>query len=218
MQTSFSKSSLKVTNNVNNANANGGNGGTGGNNGCSYKTFLACNPRDYDWKGGLRFKQGVVKPKLLWGMTWVHFMEVLCGRVIPSNKMEKLERLLCTVLFDSGADFSFISTKFMPLLNVRPSIVSPGYVIEVANGKKEEFDRIIHDCKLELGNSLFTIDLIPWVWKIAKPLTSLTQKNKKYEWGVEQEEAFQTLKDNLCNAPILLLPDEIEDFVVYCDA
>ncbi|GJS34243.1 putative reverse transcriptase domain-containing protein [Tanacetum coccineum] len=28
-------------------------------------------------------------------------------------------------------------------------------------------------------------------------------KNKKYEWGVKQEEAFQTLKDNLCNAPIL---------------
>ncbi|GJU54186.1 putative reverse transcriptase domain-containing protein [Tanacetum coccineum] len=66
-----------------------------------------------------------------------------------------------TVLFDSGADFSFISTKFAPLLNVKPSIVSPGYVIEVANGKKEEVDRIIRDCKLELGNFLFTIDLIP---------------------------------------------------------
>ncbi|GJU19762.1 putative reverse transcriptase domain-containing protein [Tanacetum coccineum] len=66
-----------------------------------------------------------------------------------------------TVLFDSGANFSFISTKFVPLLNVKPSIVSPGYVIEVANSKKEEVDRIIRDCKLELGNSLFTIDLIP---------------------------------------------------------
>ncbi|GJY94014.1 putative reverse transcriptase domain-containing protein [Tanacetum coccineum] len=54
--------------------------------------------------------------------------------------------------------------------------------------------------------------------KIAKPLTSLNHKNKKYEWGVEQEEAFQTLKDNLCNAPILSLPDGVEDFVVYCDA
>ncbi|GJU17675.1 putative reverse transcriptase domain-containing protein [Tanacetum coccineum] len=38
-----------------------------------------------------------------------------------------------TVLFDSRADFSFISTKFAPLLNVKPSIVSHGYVIEVAN-------------------------------------------------------------------------------------
>nr|GEZ00813.1 hypothetical protein [Tanacetum cinerariifolium] len=53
--------------------------------------------------------------------------------------------------------------------------------------------------------------------KIEKPLTSLTQK-KKYEWGVEQDEAFRTLKDNLCNAPILSLPDVVEDFVVYCDA
>ncbi|GJV74029.1 putative reverse transcriptase domain-containing protein [Tanacetum coccineum] len=34
----------------------------------------------------------------------------------------------------------------------------------------------------------------------------------------EQEEAFQTLKDNLCNAPILSLPDEPEDFIDYCDA
>nr|GEX93246.1 putative reverse transcriptase domain-containing protein [Tanacetum cinerariifolium] len=54
--------------------------------------------------------------------------------------------------------------------------------------------------------------------KIAKPLTSLTQKNKKYELVLEQDEAFQTLKDNLCNAPILSSPDGIKDFVVYCDA
>ncbi|GJZ58584.1 putative reverse transcriptase domain-containing protein [Tanacetum coccineum] len=47
--------------------------------------------------------------------------------------------------------------------------------------------------------------------KIAKPLTSLTQKNQKYEWGEKQEEAFQTLKDNLCNAPILSLLDGVED-------
>ncbi|GJX38607.1 reverse transcriptase domain-containing protein [Tanacetum coccineum] len=54
--------------------------------------------------------------------------------------------------------------------------------------------------------------------KIAKPLTLLTQKNQEYEWGEKQEEAFRTLKDNLCNAPILSLPNEVEDFVVYYDA
>ncbi|GKA42306.1 putative reverse transcriptase domain-containing protein [Tanacetum coccineum] len=47
-----------------------------------------------------------------------------------------------TVLFDSGADFSFISTEFAPLLNVRPSIVNPGYVIEVADGHGS-FDVIV---------------------------------------------------------------------------
>ncbi|GJW16361.1 putative reverse transcriptase domain-containing protein [Tanacetum coccineum] len=54
--------------------------------------------------------------------------------------------------------------------------------------------------------------------KIAKPLISLTQKNKKYVWGIEQEEAYQTLKSKLCDAPILSLPDGVEDFIVYYDA
>ncbi|GJW49707.1 putative reverse transcriptase domain-containing protein [Tanacetum coccineum] len=54
--------------------------------------------------------------------------------------------------------------------------------------------------------------------KIAKPLTELTQKNKKYIWGENQESAFQLLKQKLCEAPILALPEGNDDFVVYCDA
>ncbi|GJR13308.1 putative reverse transcriptase domain-containing protein [Tanacetum coccineum] len=53
---------------------------------------------------------------------------------------------------------------------------------------------------------------------IAKPLILLTRKNKKFEWGDEQENAFQNLKDMLCDAPILALPEGPNDFVVYCDA
>ncbi|GJT04763.1 putative reverse transcriptase domain-containing protein [Tanacetum coccineum] len=52
----------------------------------------------------------------------------------------------------------------------------------------------------------------------AKPLTKLTQKNKKYEWGEDEEEAFQMLKQKLFSAPILALPEGSEDFVVYYDA
>ncbi|GKD80228.1 putative reverse transcriptase domain-containing protein [Tanacetum coccineum] len=44
---------------------------------------------------------------------------------------------------------------------MKHSFVNPGYVIKVADGKKVEVDRVIRDCKLELGTSLFTIDLIP---------------------------------------------------------
>ncbi|GJV44738.1 putative reverse transcriptase domain-containing protein [Tanacetum coccineum] len=54
--------------------------------------------------------------------------------------------------------------------------------------------------------------------KIAKSLTELTQKNKKYIWGKDQETAFQLLKQKLCEAPILALPKGNDDFVVYCDA
>nr|GEX21139.1 putative reverse transcriptase domain-containing protein [Tanacetum cinerariifolium] len=49
--------------------------------------------------------------------------------------------------------------------------------------------------------------------KIAKPLTVLTQKSKTFSWGEEQENAFQTWKDKLCNAPVLALFDGLEDFV-----
>ncbi|GJT53620.1 putative reverse transcriptase domain-containing protein [Tanacetum coccineum] len=53
---------------------------------------------------------------------------------------------------------------------------------------------------------------------IAKPLTKLTQENKKYEWGEDEDEAFQMLKHKLCSAPILALPEGSEDFFIYCDA
>nr|GEZ12601.1 reverse transcriptase domain-containing protein [Tanacetum cinerariifolium] len=53
---------------------------------------------------------------------------------------------------------------------------------------------------------------------MTKPLTLLTQKNKKYEWGDKQEEAFRIIKEKLCNASVLALPNGPKNFVVYCDA
>ncbi|GJT28999.1 putative reverse transcriptase domain-containing protein [Tanacetum coccineum] len=49
-------------------------------------------------------------------------------------------------------------------------------------------------------------------------LTNAPAKNKKYIWGKDQETAFQLLKQKLCEAPILALPEGNDDFVVYCDA
>ncbi|GKD36407.1 putative reverse transcriptase domain-containing protein [Tanacetum coccineum] len=54
--------------------------------------------------------------------------------------------------------------------------------------------------------------------KIAKPMTKLTQKKVKFVWGDKQEAAFQLLKQKLCSAPILALPEGSEDFIAYCDA
>ncbi|GKG43822.1 putative reverse transcriptase domain-containing protein, partial [Tanacetum coccineum] len=54
--------------------------------------------------------------------------------------------------------------------------------------------------------------------KIAKPMTKVTQKKVKFEWGDKQEAAFQLLKQKLCSAPILALPEGNEDFIAYCDA
>ncbi|KAI3670568.1 hypothetical protein L1987_87906 [Smallanthus sonchifolius] len=54
--------------------------------------------------------------------------------------------------------------------------------------------------------------------KIASPLTKLTRKEVKYEWGSNQEEAFKELKKRLTQAPVLALPEGNEDLVVYSDA
>ncbi|GKA53037.1 putative reverse transcriptase domain-containing protein [Tanacetum coccineum] len=54
--------------------------------------------------------------------------------------------------------------------------------------------------------------------KIAKPITKLMQKKIAFKWGDKQEASFQTLKNKLCSAPILALPQGAENFIVYCDA
>ncbi|GKE87398.1 putative reverse transcriptase domain-containing protein, partial [Tanacetum coccineum] len=54
--------------------------------------------------------------------------------------------------------------------------------------------------------------------KIAKSMTKLTQKGVKFDWGDKEEATFQLIKQKLCSAPILALPEGSGDFVVYCDA
>ncbi|GJS33219.1 putative reverse transcriptase domain-containing protein [Tanacetum coccineum] len=54
--------------------------------------------------------------------------------------------------------------------------------------------------------------------KIAKSMTKLTQKKVKFDWGDKEEDAFQLIKQKLCSAPILALPEGSEDFIIYCDA
>nr|GEY47371.1 hypothetical protein [Tanacetum cinerariifolium] len=66
------------------------------------------------------------------------------------------------VLFDSGADYSFISTNFLPLIDIKPSVINPGYEIEIASGVKVVTNMIVRGCRLELEGHTFIIDLIPF--------------------------------------------------------
>nr|GEY59567.1 putative reverse transcriptase domain-containing protein [Tanacetum cinerariifolium] len=49
-------------------------------------------------------------------------------------------------------------------------------------------------------------------------MTKLTQKKAKFNWGDKEEAAFQLIKQKLCRAPILALPEGSKDFTIYCDA
>ncbi|GJX35993.1 putative reverse transcriptase domain-containing protein [Tanacetum coccineum] len=67
-----------------------------------------------------------------------------------------------TTLFDSGADYSFVSTTFIPLLDIEPSNLGFSYEIEIASGQLVEINKVIHGCKLEIEGHTFDIDLIPF--------------------------------------------------------
>ncbi|GJY85622.1 putative reverse transcriptase domain-containing protein [Tanacetum coccineum] len=73
-----------------------------------------------------------------------------------------LKNHFATTLFDSGADYSFVSTTFIPLLGIEPSDLGFRYGIEIASGKLVEIDKIIKGCKLEIEGHVFDIDLIPF--------------------------------------------------------
>ncbi|GKE77528.1 putative reverse transcriptase domain-containing protein, partial [Tanacetum coccineum] len=220
-----------------------------------------------------------------------------------------------TTLFDSGADYSFVYTAFMPLLDIEPNHLGFSYEIEIVSGQLVEINKVIQGCQLEIEGHTFNIDLIPFghesfdvivgmnwlsrhkaeivchekVVRIPLPndemLKVLAEKPEEklqiwsgyqqlrvheddipktafrtrpyldkfvivfiddiliYSKTKEEHEMHlgngihvdpskiedvknweaprtpsETLKDKLYNAHVLALPDEPEDFVVYCDA
>jgi hypothetical protein len=54
--------------------------------------------------------------------------------------------------------------------------------------------------------------------KLAKPLTKLTRKGEKFTWSIEQQNAFELLKEKLTTAPVLNYPDFSKEFIVTTDA
>ncbi|GJR80427.1 putative reverse transcriptase domain-containing protein [Tanacetum coccineum] len=128
--------------------------------------------------------------------------------VLELLKKEKLDAKF------SKCEFWLREVQFLGhVINGNGIHVNPSKIEAVKNWKAP---RTPMEVRLFLGLSRYYCRFIENFSKIAKSLTILTQKSKTFEWGEEQELAFQTLKDKLCNAPVLALPDRPEDFVVYC--
>ncbi|GJW94917.1 putative reverse transcriptase domain-containing protein [Tanacetum coccineum] len=71
-----------------------------------------------------------------------------------------LNNHFATTLFDSGADYSFVSTTFIPMLGLEPIDLGFRYEIKIASGQLVEIDKVIKGCKLEIEGHVFDIDLI----------------------------------------------------------
>nr|GEX83562.1 hypothetical protein [Tanacetum cinerariifolium] len=107
----------QVTNNVNNA--NGRNGGNGRNNGCTYKGFIACNPKEYDGKGvQARGREATI------GMSWADFKALLVEEFCPSNEVEKLKSEFWNHKM-VGSNHAGYTDQFHELAKLVPHLVTP---------------------------------------------------------------------------------------------
>nr|GEY25911.1 putative reverse transcriptase domain-containing protein [Tanacetum cinerariifolium] len=66
-----------------------------------------------------------------------------------------------SILFDTGADRSFISIAFSSLVNIDPTPLGRSYDVELADGKIVRIDTIIRGCTINFQNHPFNIDLMP---------------------------------------------------------
>nr|GEW11330.1 putative reverse transcriptase domain-containing protein [Tanacetum cinerariifolium] len=72
-----------------------------------------------------------------------------------------LNNCYASMLFDSGADRSFVSSTFSAFLDVAPSTLNTSYVVKLVDGRISKTNVILRGCTLGLLGHLFNIDLIP---------------------------------------------------------
>ncbi|GJW55515.1 putative reverse transcriptase domain-containing protein, partial [Tanacetum coccineum] len=145
-------------------------------------------------------------------------------RLAPSEMKELSEQLLAiglSSLTSSGRRYS--EDRFQELLwSLRVCkpyldkfvIVFIDDILIYSKNKEEHEEHLRLILELLKKEELF----IEGFYKIAKAMTKLTKKKVAFEWGDKQEAAFQTLKNKLCSAPILALPQGAENFIIYWDA
>ena len=81
-----------------------------------------------------------------------------------------------------------------------------------------ERPKSVFEIRSFLGLAGYYMRFIEDFFRIAAPMTRLTQKEVKFDWDDRCEEAFQELKRRLTLAPIMIVPDKGQGYTVYCDA
>ncbi|GJV78522.1 putative reverse transcriptase domain-containing protein [Tanacetum coccineum] len=109
-----------------------------------------------------------------------------------------------TTLFDSGADYSFVSTTFIPMLDVEPSELGFSYEIEIASGQLVEIDKVIKGYKLEIeghvGEVLRVLGEKPK--EKVRELMSAKAKEKKQEEFIILRDFPEVFPDDLSGLPL----------------
>nr|GEU64278.1 reverse transcriptase domain-containing protein [Tanacetum cinerariifolium] len=223
-----------------------------GRGGCSYKDFLACNPKDFDGRGPSRdgnFKDDNKRSRTerMFSTTTNPVRKEYTG-LAPKctsnnfNHHPEMPYRTCTN-YNRLGNFSKdcrVGPRMVNPLNVRKPIATREACLECGGidhykaacpsnpTRGRAFlmgaEEACQDPNIMTGtftlNNYYATTLFDsgadysFVSTTFIPMLDIKPASR----GEEQEREFQTLKDKLCNAPVLALPDGPENFVVYCDA
>ncbi|GJU37272.1 putative reverse transcriptase domain-containing protein [Tanacetum coccineum] len=192
----------------------------------SYHSCMRCAP--FEALYGRKCRSPIMWAKVGEGVVCFGKKEKLAPRFIgPFQIIEKVGPVAYRLDFpkelDGVHDTFYVSNLKKCLAD--PTLQVPLDEIQV-DGKLnfvENPEEILEGEFKKLKRSRIAIIKVRWNSKRGPEFTWEREDQMKLKYlymfnnGEEQELAFQTLKDKLCNAPILALPNGPEDFVVYYD-
>ncbi|GJU10553.1 putative reverse transcriptase domain-containing protein [Tanacetum coccineum] len=162
-----------------------------------------------------------------------NYLNISKGRYVSHSKIDLGQVIHQLRVREEDNPKTSYQNSFMPLMNFKYAVLvdnAPAKFMDLMNqgihvdpAKIESIKdwaspKLPTEIRQFLGLAGYYRRFIEGFSKIAKPMTKLTQKKVKFVWGDKQEAAFQLLKQKLCSAPILALPEGSEDFIAYCDA
>ncbi|CAK8685090.1 unnamed protein product [Clavelina lepadiformis] len=158
-----------------------------------------------EWRGALAYLDDVI----VYGRTFVEHMSRL------SDVLSRLEEAGLT-LKPSKCSLFQESVKFLGHKISKEGVMCDAEKVEaVANWP---IPRTVKHVRQFVGLTSYYRKFIPNYAKIASPLHKLTEKNKKFQWTEEHQDAFATLKRLLCTAPVLAYPNYDKPFILDTDA
>ncbi|GJV48304.1 putative reverse transcriptase domain-containing protein [Tanacetum coccineum] len=111
-----------------------------------------------------------------------------------------LNNRYASILFDTGADRSFVSTAFSSQIDITPSTLDHYYDVELADGRIIGLNTILRGCTLNLLNHPFNINLMPVELGSFDAIIGMDWLANK---GIEARHAQQAEEKGLVNVPIV---------------
>ena len=116
----------------------------------------------------------------------------------------------------SKCEFWLTEVKFLGhVVSVSDASVDPEKVEAIMSWERL---KSVFEIRSFLGLARYYRKFIEDFSRLATPMTRLTRKGVKFEWDDLCEKAFQELKRRLTLAPILIVPEQGQRYIVYCDA